>query len=70
MIQIFVARAKKKFMPLVDRFPASDLPIVLNAMMDNPFEPLQELPLARLTRKTLFLVAIFVQPEGLESWEH
>jgi integrase len=58
LIQIFVAGAKKKFMPLVDRFPAWDLPIVLNAMMAHPFEPLQELPLGILTKKTLFLVAI------------
>ena len=58
MIQSFVAGAKRKFPPLRDKFPSWDLPTVLKALMEHPFEPIQELSLAQLTLKTIFLVAV------------
>jgi integrase len=58
LVQTFISGAFKKHLPVKDRFPAWDLPLVLNAMMAAPFEPLDQLPLAVLTKKTLFLLAI------------
>ena len=57
-IQSFISGAKRKFPPLRDKIPSWDLPTVLKALMGHPFEPLQELSLAQLTYKTIFLVAV------------
>uniref|UniRef100_A0A803K8I3 Tyr recombinase domain-containing protein n=1 Tax=Xenopus tropicalis TaxID=8364 RepID=A0A803K8I3_XENTR len=38
--------------------PPWDLNLVLNALLDSPFEPLSEVEIETLTRKTVFLVAI------------
>lgn len=58
MIQSFVSGAKRRYPPLRDRVPSWDLPTVLKALMAHPYEPIQELSLAQLTYKTLFLVAV------------
>jgi len=58
LVRRFFGGAKKKFPPRRDLFPSWDLPTVLNALMGPPFEPLDELPLSLLTRKTLFLLAV------------
>ena len=58
MILSFVTGAKRDFPPLRDKLPSWDLPTVLQALMEHPFEPIQELSLAQLMYNTLFLVAI------------
>ena len=38
--------------------PAWDLPLVLNALCEAPFEPLEQADIAHLSKKTAFLIAI------------
>jgi hypothetical protein len=57
-IQAFITGARREYPPLRDKFPTWDLPTVLKALMAHPFEPIEELSLGPLTKKTLFLVAI------------
>ena len=44
--------------PVKDVFPKWDLQLVLNALMEKPYEPLGEASLEALTKKTVFLLAI------------
>lgn len=43
---------------VVHRYPTSDLPRVLWALMEPPFKPLRTASLRHLARKVVFLVAI------------
>lgn len=44
--------------PVVHRFPARDLPKVLTAVTQSPFEPRATIDLRELTLKTLLLIAV------------
>jgi hypothetical protein len=57
-VKAFISGAVSLHPPVRDKFPTWDLPTVLQALMEEPFEPLADLSLAQLTKKTLFLVAI------------
>ena len=54
----FFRGAKRTHPPVVDRVPSWDLPLVLDVLQNEPFEPLQNISLRNLTYKTAFLVAI------------
>ena len=58
LVRSFVSGARRKFPPVRDKFPSWDLPTVLKALMEHPFEPIQDLSLEQLTYKTFFLVAV------------
>ena len=58
MLGIASIHSAKETIPLQDKTPSWDLLTALKDLMEHPFEPLQELSLAQLAYKTIFLVAI------------
>jgi hypothetical protein len=57
MIKTFIAGARRACCHTSDKFPIWDLPTVLKGLMEESFEPLDQLGLRELTFKTVFLVA-------------
>lgn len=57
-IHRFLCRVRNLRPPVVHRYPTWDLPQVLQAFTEPPFEPLRTLSLRYLTLKAAFLVAI------------
>jgi hypothetical protein len=58
LVQTFIAGARRLCAHTRDKIPMWDLPTVLQGLMEDPFEPLQDLSLQHLTWKTVFLVAV------------
>ena len=58
LLKLFLKGAFDKYPPIKDRVPSWDLPTVLEAMLDSPFEPIETISIDYLTLKTAFLVAI------------
>jgi hypothetical protein len=52
--------------PVKDPYPRWDLNLVLNALIEDPYEPLSKASLRDLTLKTIFLVAIISARRGCE----
>jgi hypothetical protein len=57
-VQKFFKGAMLRFPPQRELVPPWDLPTVLDALAEHPFEPIETIPLNLLSYKTAFLVAI------------
>ncbi|XP_032075361.1 uncharacterized protein LOC116510084 [Thamnophis elegans] len=57
-IHSFLRGATNLSPPMVHRYPTWDLNVVLQALVEPPFEPLSSASLKHLTFKTVFLIAI------------
>jgi integrase len=58
LVKDFLTGAKRKFPPRKSKVPTWDLPTALEGWLRSPNEPIQELPIDRLTMKTVFLLAV------------
>lgn len=54
----FVKATMRMLPAKIDTTPPWDLSLVLNALTQDPFEPIGEIPIKYLTLKTAFLIAI------------
>ena len=57
-IKLFLKGARRLRPPVKDIMPRWQLPLVLQALMEAPYEPAEKASLEAWTKKTLFLVAI------------
>ncbi|XP_041427211.1 uncharacterized protein LOC121396402 [Xenopus laevis] len=57
-IQTFLQGATRLIPPYCCPIPPWDLNLVLSALQEDPFEPLDQVPLSTLTEKVVFLLAI------------
>jgi hypothetical protein len=66
LIKEFLKGAFNRRPPVKDPFPKWDLNLVLNALVEDPYEPIDKISLGDLSMKTVFLVAITSARRGCE----